>query len=111
MKIELCYSDKWFEDDLPAVPRRGELVEAFGDTLRVREVVWRVRRIILELEHPTKGHKWVGNDDGDVWLCERCGALCISNVPPEHPNFPGSPMVKGWVDECDVVIARGLHGQ
>lgn len=112
MRVELLFKDKKFSEDLPGIPRAEDRVRSkfFPDDMRVKQVVWTQEGVFLELEHPTKGHKWVSNDDGDQWLCQRCEAAYISTVPPEHPNFPGSPMVKGWVDECDAEIARQVHG-
>jgi len=112
MKTELLFKDKKFVEDFPGIPREGDFVrhESFPKDLRVKRVLWTREGTLLELEDPTKGHKWVSDDSGTSWLCQRCEAAFCSDVPPSHPNFPGSATVKGWVDECDVELARQVHG-
>lgn len=74
----------------------------------MKRVVWERSGVSLELADLSGGHAW--EEDEGCWRCNRCEWTVLSDVPPEHPNFPGSINEKfSWIEDCDVEIAKNVH--
>ena len=110
MKTELLFKNKKIIEELPGIPRAGDVtrLDVFDRDLRVERVVWTREGVSWSLEIRQGGHVWVREEDG--WACQRCGWFVLSSVPPEHPNFPGSEAKKTyWLRDCDEEIAKTVH--